>query len=83
MAVEENGHMPLYMHVVLTILADLGSNYTFTRFRDAIKKADFDMFQRKSLELRLQLLHACREAYGRFPLQPSEPASSVRRCLPP
>jgi hypothetical protein len=58
MAVEENGHMPLYMHVVLTILSDLGANYTFHRFRDAIKRAEFDGLQRKSLELRLQLLES-------------------------
>jgi hypothetical protein len=58
MAVEENGSMPLYMHVVLTILSDLGSAYTFWRFRDAIKKADFDGLQRRSLELRLKLLES-------------------------
>lgn len=67
MAVEENGHMPLYMHVVLTILSDLGANYTFHRFRDAIKRAEFDGLQRKSLELRLQLLESflCKRS-GRF-----------------
>jgi hypothetical protein len=63
MAVEENGSMPLYMHVVLTILSDLGSAYTFRRFREAPKKAEFDMYQRRSLELRLTLLESflCRK----------------------
>lgn len=56
MAVDENGSMPLYMHVVMTILSDLGSSYTFTRFLSAIKQAEFDQFQRRSLELRLTLL---------------------------
>lgn len=58
MAVEENGSMPLYMHVVLTILSDLGSAYTFRKFREAIKKAEFDIYQRRSLELRMTLLES-------------------------
>jgi hypothetical protein len=56
MAVDENGSMPLYMHVVMTILSDLGSTYTFTKFLSAIKQAKFDPLQQRSLELRLTLL---------------------------
>ncbi|KAJ9103641.1 hypothetical protein QFC19_004216 [Naganishia cerealis] len=56
MAVDETGSMPLYMHVVMTILSDLGNTYTFTRFLSAIKQAEFDPYQRRSLDLRLTLL---------------------------
>ncbi|KAJ9120294.1 hypothetical protein QFC22_003194 [Naganishia vaughanmartiniae] len=56
MAVDENGSMPLYMHVVMTILSDLGSAYTFTKFLSAIKQAHFDPLQQRSLEQRLTLL---------------------------
>ncbi|KAJ9094033.1 hypothetical protein QFC21_006134 [Naganishia friedmannii] len=56
MAVDENGSMPLYMHVVMSILSDLGSTYTFTKFLSAIKQAKFDPLQQRSLEQRLTLL---------------------------
>ncbi len=58
MAVNGNGSMPLYLHTVMRILSELGEGYTYARFKDNIKKADFSPMQRQPLDLRLQLLES-------------------------
>lgn len=56
MAIDENGHMPLYMQVVMTILSDLGSAYTYSTFKAKLNTHNFDAHQKGSLQLRLTLL---------------------------
>jgi hypothetical protein len=56
MAIDENGHMPLYMQVVMTILSDLGSNYSYSNFKAKLSMHNFDAQQKGSLQLRLTLL---------------------------
>jgi hypothetical protein len=58
MAVDENGHMPLYMQVVMTILSELGADYTYSSFKAKLDTYDFDVHQRGSLKLRLTLLES-------------------------
>jgi hypothetical protein len=58
MAVDENGHMPLYMQVVMTILSELGAEYTYSKFKAKLNTHDFDPHQRGSLKLRLTLLES-------------------------
>lgn len=55
MAIDENGHMPLYMQVVMSILAELGGQYTYASFKAKIHSYRFDVHQRGSLQLRLAL----------------------------
>jgi hypothetical protein len=56
MAVDESGHMPLYMQVVMSILSELGGEYTYAKFKAKIDRHPFDAHQRGSLQLRLTLL---------------------------
>jgi hypothetical protein len=58
MAVNENGSIPLYLHAVMQILSDLGSDYTYAKFKRKIDQADFSPMQRQPLELRLSLLES-------------------------
>lgn len=58
MAIDESGHMPLYMQVVMSILAELGGQYTYTSFKAKIVSYRFDVHQRGILQFRLALLES-------------------------
>ncbi|KAH9938514.1 uncharacterized protein B0H18DRAFT_1091200 [Fomitopsis serialis] len=60
MAIGQSDHVPLYMQTVLSILRDLGENYTYQAFKEELekRKSKFNPAQRAGLEQRMALLEA-------------------------
>ncbi|KAK2467424.1 hypothetical protein APHAL10511_000659 [Amanita phalloides] len=58
MAVESLESAPLYMQTVMSILRDLGEQFTFTRFQQKLNTHDFSPTQRAMLDQRMALLNS-------------------------
>lgn len=56
MAVSESGQMPLYMHLVMSVLAELGEMYTYPAFKAKLKHLQLEPIQEKMLNQRLSIL---------------------------
>ncbi|KAI0314555.1 hypothetical protein OF83DRAFT_1136202 [Amylostereum chailletii] len=61
MKVEENGHMPLYMESIMTILRSMENAFDYRVFRERLDKEQFNPGQKSMLNLRLALLDSCLE----------------------
>ncbi|KZT72717.1 hypothetical protein DAEQUDRAFT_805007, partial [Daedalea quercina L-15889] len=60
MAIGQSDHVPLYIQIVLSILRDLGENYSYPAFKDKLilRKAKFNPAQLAGVEQRTALLEA-------------------------
>jgi hypothetical protein len=56
MAVSESGQMPLYMHMVMQVLSDLGEAYSYTNFKLRLGSLMLEPIQARMLDQRLSLL---------------------------
>ena len=60
--------MPLYMEAIMSILRSMESNFSYSLFREELKKQKLNPSQKAMLNLRLSLLDSCLEggnAYNR------------------
>ncbi|KAH9173436.1 hypothetical protein EDB89DRAFT_730085 [Lactarius sanguifluus] len=73
MAVNSSDHAPLYMQTVLSILRELGDDYTYTAFMARIEeqKKDMNPAQKAGLKQRLDLLMTFTQPAGK-PKSPSK-----------
>lgn len=58
MAISESGTMPLYMHMVLQVLTELGDNYSYSSFKRKLRAVSFEPIQARMLDQRLSLLES-------------------------
>jgi hypothetical protein len=49
MAVSESGQMPLYMHMVMQVLGELGDNYSYSNFKTKAISSSFETHLSRSL----------------------------------
>ena len=72
MAVSESGQMPLYMHMVMQVISDLGESYSYTNFKMGLSTLMLEPIQARMLDQRLSLLEGflCRKDRGKlFPIK--------------
>lgn len=58
MAVSESGQMPLYMHMVMQVLSDLGDTYSYSNFKRKLRTLSLEPIQNRMLDQRLSLLES-------------------------
>ena len=51
--------MPLYMEAIMSILRSMESNFSYSLFREELKKQKLNPSQKAMLNLRLSLLDSC------------------------
>jgi hypothetical protein len=80
MAVSDNGQMPLYMHMVMQVLSDLGQDYNYTNFKLRLGALQLEPIQARMLDQRLSLLEGflCRRE-GKTLVAVKPPCSVVKQ----
>lgn len=81
MAVSESGQMPLYMHMVMQVLSDLGQDYSYTKFKIRLATLQLEPIQARMLDQRLSLLEGflCRKGDGNKLVAVKRPHPEVRQ----